>query len=499
MDSRPAGQRDDQRNDVQQSRYLLWALTAMLASALLVFSQTMAFVWDEGFHLLAAQLIRDGKTPYLDFCFPQPPLNAYLNAALFYLFGTNWRITHVIAALFVAGTTYLTAEFVLLRFPIRPWRSACVLLAALFVGLNEVVVQFGPIAQAYASAMFFAVLAFRMAVAGASRESWLFAFGTGLSAGTAAACTLLAAPVTPVLFGWTLFNRQWQDRSRQAAAFIAGCSIPFTPVLWLFIKSPRQTFFNVVQYQALFRRVNWGDANSHDFDVFTAWLNSVPTFLTVSFSIFGVLFVARQSRWERLRKAEFYLCAWIAAALTIYIATAHPTFQRYFIVAVPFFGILGAIGFFSVASRLGNPQRPFWAACLLSGLLILSIGKELFDDRESTRWSAYDEISAKVAQVTPAGSQFYADEQVYFLLHKTPPPGMEFSYSHKLELPASEEKLFHIVSEKEVNAQVRAGKYATVESCKDDRIEDMHLSELFPYQVDIRDCSIFWGPLKHAK
>ncbi len=44
---------------------------ALLTAALAVYAQTLAFAWDEGFHLLAAQLIDAGKTPYLDFFFPQ--------------------------------------------------------------------------------------------------------------------------------------------------------------------------------------------------------------------------------------------------------------------------------------------------------------------------------------------------------------------------------------------------------------------------------------------
>jgi len=295
-----------------------------------------------------------------------------------------------------------------------------------------------------------------------------------------------------------LFYNEAGDRWKKAVSLTAGSAIPFLPVLALFVRGPRQTFFNVVQYQALFRRVNWGDVTAHDFDVFTAWLDSVPTFLLALFAAFGLFFVARKSGWERGRRAEFYLCAWIASALTVYISTAHPTFQRYFIVAVPFFSILAAIGFFFIASRLADASRPFWPLCLMSGLLVLSLSKQIFDDRESTTWGTYNEISAKVAKVTPPGAQFYADEHVYFLLDRTPMPGMEFSYSHKLELPSAEEKLFHIISEKEVNAQVKAGKFATVESCKEDRIDDMELSKLFPEQVDIGDCTIFWGPMKHA-
>jgi hypothetical protein len=165
--------------------------------------------------------------------------------------------------------------------------------------------------------------------------------------------------------------------------------------------------------------------------------------------------------------------------------------------AVPFFGILAPVGFFFVASRLWDAARPFWPVCLMSSVLVLAVGKQIFDNRESTTWATYDEISAKIAKVTPPGAQFFADEQVFFLLGNTPMPGMEFSYSHKLDLSPAEEKLYHIVSEKEVNAMVKAGKFATVQSCKDDWIDETELSKLFPKQVEIGDCTIFWGPIKH--
>ena len=68
------------------SRYWLYGTCALLAAALMLYAQTWAFTDDEGFHLLAAQLIKGGMRPYLDFCFPQTPLNAYWNAILKYCF-----------------------------------------------------------------------------------------------------------------------------------------------------------------------------------------------------------------------------------------------------------------------------------------------------------------------------------------------------------------------------------------------------------------------------
>jgi hypothetical protein len=37
--------------------------SALLGAVLLAYSQTNAFAWDEGFHLLAATLIKSGRSP----------------------------------------------------------------------------------------------------------------------------------------------------------------------------------------------------------------------------------------------------------------------------------------------------------------------------------------------------------------------------------------------------------------------------------------------------
>src|ERR1700758_557080 len=92
---------------------------ALYAAAFLFYAEKWAFTLDEGFHLLAAQLIGAGKRPYLDFCFPQAPLNAYWNAAWMLLFGQTWRVSHIPAALELGAAILLLTHYLLARFPMR--------------------------------------------------------------------------------------------------------------------------------------------------------------------------------------------------------------------------------------------------------------------------------------------------------------------------------------------------------------------------------------------
>ena len=471
---------------------LLWGLLLLISTGIFVYSQTMAFVWDEGFHLVAAQLIAWGKTPYIDFAFPQTLLNAYFNAGVLRFVSHNWHAIHAFDALFVAAAVWLTATYVMRSFPEPRWRLSCAIVVACFVGLDTVVVSFGPIAQAYGSGLLLVVVAFRLTIVAIDRPSVWLTFVAALAAGAAAGSTLLTAPVIPVLLLWLLVCNREGSRRSKFVAFCVGVVIPFLPELLLLARAPRQTFFNVVRYQALFRRVNWGDVASHDFDVFTDWTVSAQTLLLGFLAIIGALFIVKKSRWPRPVRNEFYLAAWLSIALGAYIGTAHPTFGRYFIFMIPFTAILATAGFYYTASQLISPDQPRWPTAILVFILLVSATKYVFDDRDATNWHDYEKIAAKVKEVTVPGHEFMADEMVYFLLRLTPPSGMEFSYSHKIELPPQQARLYHIISLAQLKKQIQGGRFETVETCKDEIIEDFKLADYFPNKEDFDDCTVFW-------
>ncbi|MFL6350609.1 MAG: hypothetical protein ACJ74Z_01985 [Bryobacteraceae bacterium] len=453
----------------------------------------MAFSLDEGFHLLAAQLINRGRTLYLDFCFPQPPLNVYWNAAWMRTFPDTWRIPHLLAAMLVAGAAMLAGDFTFAHLPIPKWRLSGALVTAFLVAVNVPVVQFGSL-QAYGMCLFLMVAAFRVSVLGVDHKGFLVPFLAGLLAGAAAASSLLTAPLAPVLLVWMLIYNRIGTRFAKSVAFLLGAGIPFLPVLRLFAEAPRVVFFNLIEYQLLYRRVRWAGATPHDIDVLTSWINSSQALLLGALAVAGILFIRSANDWEPRRRAELFLSAWLALALTTYLALTHPTFERYFLLAVPFFAIEAPVGLYAIASRLGNPDRPLWPAALLIILFCLGLAKTLYDSRHSYQWQDYEKIAAKVDEVTPPGASLWADEVIYFLTRRPPPPGMEFSYSHKLELVPSVAASLHIVSQRELDRSIKAGAFSTIATCADDeKIEQLGLERLYAHQAEVSDCLVFWG------
>ena len=470
-------------------------MLSLYAAAFLIYSQNWAFTWDESYHLLAAQLMGAGRKPYIDFCFPQTPLNAYWNAAWMRWLGQTWRVPHAFAALFTIGAVLLTADFVFLRFPVPGWRLPAAITAGLATGLNAMVFEYGPLAQAYGICLFAVAAAFRISVRAVDRRGPLLPAAAGFFGGVAAASSLLSAAAAPVFLGWMLFYNRAGRRSTKLMAFTIGAALPFVPVFRLFWLGPRQTWFNVVQYHTLFRKLYWPETTTHDLEILTSWIDSGQALLLGLLAVSGLLYVARRSRWPRALKMEFYLCAWLAAAQCVWVGRAHPTFARYFLLSVPFLAILAVAGLYAIVSRVLEPDRALWPVLLVSVLFALGLGKSLYERRDYT-WSGYERQARKVDQVTPRNARLFADEPIYFLTGRTPPPGLELYYTHKLSLPPAEAALLHIITEAQVKRLVQSVMFSTAYSCDDDAIDDFGLKQMYRQQVDVDDCTIFWDRRK---
>jgi 4-amino-4-deoxy-L-arabinose transferase-like glycosyltransferase len=477
---------------------LLLIAAGVLCAGLMVYSQTSAFTGDEGFHLLAAQLIDDGRRPYIDFCFPQTPLNAYWNAAWMRIFGQSWRVPHAVSTLLIMAAVLLSAQFVYTRLPeARNWRVAAALAAMLFIALNPMVVEYGPLAQAYAICLFLMVAAFRLTIVSAGSPYVWAAFGIGLCAGAAAASSLLSATAAPVFLLWLLLYNRAGSLWLKGAGYFVGGAIPFLPVLWLYIQSPRPVIFNLFQYHLSYRTLYWDNATQHDLEIIASWIDSGPALLLILLAVAGALFIRFRSQWEVRLRREFYLCVWLTVGIGIEMCTAHPTFSRYFLLMVPFAAIPATAGLYFAAMSLYKPGRPFWPVAILAFLLAMGLGKSLYQRNNDVRtWADYEQMAKKIDQEAPRDASIFADEEIYFLTRRIPPPGLEFSYSHKLNLAPDLMAQLHIVTQKELDKMAAAGAFAAAATCDDGEADEMDLTSLYRHKTNIDDCGVYWGKVK---
>ncbi len=475
---------------------IVWALLLLVAALLVAYSQTQAFAWDEGFHLVTAQNINRGKLPYIDFCFPQTPLNAYWNAGWIRILGDTWRTPHGVAAVMTTLAVLLIALYVLRRFPEPQWRVWAAIAAVCTFGLNIMVVEFGTIAQAYGLSLFLIVSAFLFSISAVDRSTPWFACAAGLAASTAANCTLLTAPVAPVLLIWMLICNRAGNRWAKFAAFVAGAAVPCVPLGLLFLRGPSQTIFNILHYNLLYRQRQWDGAVAHNFGEWFAWVGSPQAWTLGLLALLGVLFIRKRSGWAVPQRREFYLCAWLAVALLAHISTATPTFRRYYLLAVPFLAVLACAGLYDVASRLTSPERPFWPVLLVCLLTASCLAQRLIDARDDFAWRSVEHIAAKVNQVTPPHAMLYADEPTYFVARREAPSGMELVDSHKLDFPPAKARELHVMSSAELEKRVKAGVFDVMEISDDDtRVDTWGLHKMYSQFATVDDYDVFWGKL----
>lgn len=468
---------------------MLTALTCLLV----YYSQSIAFTWDEGFHLLAAQLINSGKRPYIDFCFPQTPLNAWWMAFWMRLFGQSWRVGQGLAALATAGAAVLAAVYLYRRFPDARWRVAVAVVTAVVLSLNELAFRFGTVAQAYGICMFLTVAAFVAAVGAPERPGPWRPAAAGMLAGAAAGCSLLSAAAAPVLLVWMAACNRKGSRWAKCAAFVAGGVVPFLPLLYLFMQGPSQTWFNLFQYQAAFRHYNWGNTVGHDLVEMSAWLNSTQALTLLLLAGAGLWFFRRPECSARLR-AELYLALWLALGLGIETAAAHPTFTRYFVLVVPFLAILAGLGFYEGVARFrGVESRPLVPVLLLCILMAMGAARVIYNNGEVYRWKDLQKVANKIRQVTPPGKPLWASEPLFFLLHQMPPEGMQFAYAQDLKLPPAQAAQLHIVRQADLEKQLHAGAFASATICMDeDTVNRLELADLYHKSDEVEYCKIFW-------
>ncbi len=473
----------------------LCAVLACISAGLLAFSQTAAWYGDEEYHLLAAQLINAGKRPYVDFFYNHTPLFIYLNAMWMEVFGESWRTSHALSALFTAAAVILTAQFVYSRLRPNRWALAGGVAAAIFLGLHFRVVQFGTISQAYGLCLFLIVASFRLTIAATNGRSLTLPLGAGLCAGAALASSLLTAPAAPVLLLWMVRHSRRDGRLMKLGCFVLGSAIPFGLLIWLALQAPRQVFFSVLKYPLFHRAPSFASSARWNLEVMTGWMTSTQGLLLAVLAAIGLLFLAVYPGWEEGPRAQFRLCAWMAAVMGFYLALPRATFPQYFILLAPFVAALAAVGLYAIGLRIWIHGRTVWLVLAAAGLFAAGLVKPAREQRPEYvfRWQRIENIAREVNRVTPPDGLVWADEGIYFCARRLPPRGLENSFAH--ELPVSLANSLHVVPRAKLNEWLASGRFQTVSSCWNDErwIDSLGLPRLYAERREVNDCYIFWN------
>jgi 4-amino-4-deoxy-L-arabinose transferase-like glycosyltransferase len=196
---------------------------------------------DEGFYLMTARLVGEGRLPYHDFLLTQTPLVPYVYAAWMKLAGTTWLAARLLSALLTAGLG--TAIFVEVR---RQTAKTAAALAAVFLFATSThVFAWMPLVKTYALSALLLFLAYRAAARG---RSWLWA---GLLLGLAADARLYLVAALPVFLWWAWRSIEPANRASACWRMLAGLTAAVAPNLLLVARNPDTWFFDNIGFHAI--------------------------------------------------------------------------------------------------------------------------------------------------------------------------------------------------------------------------------------------------------
>ncbi|MBI3977520.1 MAG: glycosyltransferase family 39 protein [Chloroflexi bacterium] len=322
---------------------------------------------DEGFYLLAARLVMEGKSPYRDFLYHQMPLLPYLYGAWMSIFGTSWYAARLLSALFAV----LLGLLVFRHVARTTNRRSFGLLAVALYALSGHAIGWFSVVKTYPFSTLMIFLAYTL-IRPMEGPKWRVFLG-GICLGLAADTRGYLVVLTPLAALWILSKgKECEHPTGRLPHFAAGLALALSPNLLFFLASPESFVFNNVGFHAV--RSDYGFVGD-------LWQKAVVAMQIVglrspekaaSLQLAVLLFLNACSAIVALaRKQPSGLSLYFALALLAVSLLPTPAYLQYFSVAVPFLVVNAVLFIADHADHLfARPYRPLLAMLVVAYLLV---------------------------------------------------------------------------------------------------------------------------------
>lgn len=430
-----------------------WALLAGLGRARM-------FDRDEGFHAMAADLVRHGHRPWSDFLYLHPPGLAWLLAP----FGGAPLTLRLVASLFGGLILGLLAGAMSTWYGRRVGVTAAILMATHPVFLT----WFGTVkTYPFAGLMTLAALLLLAAETNRPPEARRGArlAASALILGAAVLIRLPAMALAPLGATWLALTDRTGRGLARTLTFLALAVIPPLAAMTGLGASLAQAWYNAIASHAEPVANAW----SQRADTLVDLLRTPQIVLCMAIGLAGLLPAIGIRGWEPRRSApSAALPLSVAGLLTLGYLLARPTYSQYWAFALPFWT-------WSMAPSLAWIfRRPRGATRIALPLVIGWFGLSLWHaDRivspyPSQRWfspGSVAEARRKLSTVTRPGDRVGSLWPGYVAgTGRLPIGGLENSlgFTAAAALSPGERRAFHVLSIGECEEQFRAGDQQAV-------------------------------------
>lgn len=332
------------------------------------FASQMRFIdGDEGYLLLAAKLVAEGKAPYLDFFFPQGPLLPYVYAGLLGPFGIGWRSARFLSGLFAACNGLLIVVSLARRGESRSTRA----LGAFLFATTALIFAWLPIAKTYALSSLLLTGAYVASIPRRNEKSATArSILVGLLCALATGVRLYCVAALPILM--LLLERGLRgDERRQAGIALASFVLGLLPSLAICASHWPNAFHGLIGYHLSRSHLEVAESLRQKFVVIKELLGLGPTGHALGLQVLGLLLLLAISARKKSSDVSVGRAIRFALALALVSLLPTPTFVQYFVLAVPFVIEAAAMGGSRLAAKLPSKRARIIMASLLCGYAML--------------------------------------------------------------------------------------------------------------------------------
>jgi len=236
----------------KQHRFLFILVLLAFFVGTLALSRTRPLDGDEGYYATAARLVSHGRTPYLDFFYPQMPLLPYVYAPAFKLVGSSLMNMRLMSVALGTLSLFLWGLILQRRWPDRP---GIILAGIALVAMNPYFLSWNVTVKTYALTNL-AVFATLWALdVGLKSRLWSWFLLAGSFAGLGVGVRLLYLPWAAVLaltVGWLgLRGMKKELRLGNMLAYLGGLLAGLAPSAMLLVLDADRFLFNNLRYHQL--------------------------------------------------------------------------------------------------------------------------------------------------------------------------------------------------------------------------------------------------------
>lgn len=331
---------NDPTNNIDNQNFFLKKSTIFLILfhfiAALIFAFTRLIDRDEGFYLIAAQEVWNGRTLYIDFFFAQMPYLPFFFSPISGHGFTSLFIARVMGAFASLLTITLFARIICKITINNSVRTAMIFLFA----FNALFITWHPTAKTYMFTDFFLMFSFLSFLYFLKTKLLKMVITTAIAIALAVNFRSVFAPLI-IFYAVAIFFNSPKDKVKNISIYFLSVIVVSIPTLYLLTLSPDHFFFDNIGFHTM--RANWmtiGDGIINRITTVGKLLVN-PQIVVILLVIFTYLFYKKNIDSKRIIKLIWFqsptkLARWIAIIITIIYLLPKPILQQYFMQAIPF-------------------------------------------------------------------------------------------------------------------------------------------------------------------